>query len=226
MLCISRLDIIGQLLVYAGEHIFIRIVIGQHRVFLTFEDVEGIGFSLPVAQNHFCFNRSAVVEGIDGLWVEVLQEVLACIFKLGDVLDFAGFVVFSMNVQGLGLEAQVDVFGHQDHAPIFFMLLEVEGSIQDFVVVFFLPKDHVRIQVVVGVHQHLEVALGFSIEWRPLVDHVVHGQGVKETDKFPRFKVLRVVALFELVELLEYRDRDDHVVLSKVHDGIMGVQDH
>jgi hypothetical protein len=29
-----------------------------------------------------------------------------------------------------------------------------------------------------------------------------------------------------LVQLLQYGDRDDHVVLSKVHDGVVGVQDN
>jgi len=29
-----------------------------------------------------------------------------------------------------------------------------------------------------------------------------------------------------LIQLLKYGDRDDHVVLGKVHDGVVGVQDN
>jgi hypothetical protein len=29
-----------------------------------------------------------------------------------------------------------------------------------------------------------------------------------------------------LVQLLKYGDRDDHVVLGKVHDGVVGVEDY
>ena len=53
------------------------------------------------------------------------------------------------------------------------MLLEVECSIQDLVVVLFLSKNDVGIQVIVRVHQHLEIPLCFSIQGGPLVDHVI-----------------------------------------------------
>ena len=51
-------------------------------------------------------------------------------------------------------------------------------------------------------------------------------QGIHDADEFSCFEVLDVIAFLEMIQFLQHRDRNRHIVLGKVHDGVVCVKDH
>ena len=90
---------------------------------------------LAVGVEHRDFARRTLdVEFADVVGIDAFDEGLAGIFEL-DVADLPVFVVFGGQLKGLGLQPEVDVLGDQgDHSGGVF-LLQLEGGVEDAVVV-------------------------------------------------------------------------------------------
>ena len=143
------------------------------------------------------------------------------------VLDLARLVVLSGKVQGLGLEPQVDVLGHQDDLGLGLFGLEAQGSVQDLVVVGVLCK-HTRRMAFRAVRVHDDAQLPFHAVFHgnPILQGMLLTQPVQNADALARLEVLGLVAHFESVQFLQHGDGDGHLVVLEVGQRAVVKQKH
>ncbi|MNZ31417.1 hypothetical protein D3C78_487160 [compost metagenome] len=135
-----------------------------------------------------------------------------------------GAVVLGRDPAGAGLEAHVDVFGHQHHVQFLAPAAQLQQLVDDDVVVEVFRQQAVGL--VARAHENRQEAFGAALatlDRHALLDIGRRGitQGlVDQTDRLATFGGNRLFASLEFVELLQHRHRDGDVVLLEVEQGV------
>ena len=145
-------------------------------------------------------------------------------------------VILGLHAEAAGLQAHVDVFGHQDDIPGLVAVLERGQGIDDLVVVQVLWQRVVA--AVTGAHQDRKTAQGLGLlatnNGDALLDHFRAGIAQQLVDVANGLTAVGghgLFAGFEAVEFFEDCHRDDDIVFFKVEEGVrvvdqdVGVED-
>ena len=143
------------------------------------------------------------------------------------VLDLARLVIFRRKVQGLGLESQVDVLGHQNDLRIGFIRLQTKCGVQDLVVVRAFCEDVAGVGILAPrIHDNFQFATQSIFQWNPVLEGVGVTQFVQNANARTGFEVFGFVAHFEAIELFEHRDGQGDFILFEVGEGRVVKQQH
>ena len=130
-------------------------------------------------------------------------------------------VVLSLDANGVGLDAQVRVFGDQDHLVLGGME-QLPGAGQDLVVGLVLVRRQDADVQVVGGHIHLEGAAPFQ---RHAPAEAARGpQPVQQAGHGAGIAAHLGLILLEVVHFFNHHDGQDHVMFLEVQDGVRIVQ--
>lgn len=180
-----------------------------------------------VDQLHLMPGATMVLAGIDLAHAvpERARHGVVAIGQQRDVVDqLVGAVILRRNPAGSGLEAHVDVFGHQHHGAILVARMQVDQLVDDDVVVQVFGQYQVGFGALA--HQDREQALGAAFAALDRYAQLdVFGRGipqglVDQANRLPAFGRDAVVAALELVQLLEHGHRDGNVVFFEIQQGV------
>ena len=146
--------------------------------------------------------RTLDVELTDGVGVDAFDEGFTGKSEL-DVADLAVFVVFGGQLEGLGLQPKVDVLGDQgDHSGGVF-LLQLEGGVENAVVVGLGAKYLVGFAVLAFlVQDDFELPAFAVVDVNPILKGLRFAQAVNDADTLARLEILGFIPHLELVEFL------------------------
>ncbi|MNF58317.1 hypothetical protein D3C84_398690 [compost metagenome] len=154
---------------------------------------------------------------------EAAGHHLEALGQQADVVDelVAAIILHMGKARPLGLEAHVDVLGHQHHLAFHLVLLQVEGRVDD-AVVRLLVGEHLGILGQVVIAEDGDMTARLAGQGHPL--HYLFGVGVakhvfQRPDGDPGITTDVFLAILDVVELFEHRHGDEHVVLFEGVDG-------
>ena len=164
------------------------------------------------------------MQAVDQLLALELDQAGAAV-EVVDVLDADRLVVLGGQRHRARLDPEVDVLRDQDHLPRRLALRERQGGVQDAVVVLLRAEQLDRVDPARLLRDHQEPALARPVDRDPVPQVALLGELVEVAHELPRVEVDDVVALLELVELLEHRQGHGHVVLLERGHGLEVVED-
>ncbi|MNJ28943.1 hypothetical protein D3C77_234980 [compost metagenome] len=154
---------------------------------------------------------------------EAARHHLEALGQQPDVVDqlVAAIILHMGKARPLGLEAHVDVLGHQHHLAFHLVLLQVEGRVDD-AVVRLLVGEHLGILRQMVIAEDGDMTARLARQRHPL--HYLFGVGVakhifQRADGNPGITADVFLAILDVVELFEHRHGDEHVVLFEGVNG-------
>lgn len=145
------------------------------------------------------------------------------------VLDLAGFVVLSRQVQCFGLDPEVDVLGHQYDLHVGLVVLQLQCRTQDLVVIGLFVEYAGGIDaagVALCTQHNAQQSFGFILQGNPVLQSEVFAQPVNDADAFSGLEILGVIAHLEGVELFQHGDGNGNAVVFEIPNGIVVVEEH
>src|SRR5690606_2929695 len=114
----------------------------------------------------------------------------------------------------------------KNYSLILFLALKLQGGIQNPMVGLRFVENLVRINCTVHVHQHSEVAFPLPVDGIPIVQQLILRKLVDQTNELACLKIFGIVSFFEIIQLLQDRDRNANIMFVKVEDGVVFVDNN
>ena len=222
LLRVPRLDPVRAPFLDVAERPFLRVVDGKRALVLVSDDEVLVREGVAAHGDLFQADGAFLEKLVDQPAIHVLEDVLALV-QLVHAGDLARLVVLRLDPDALGLHADVDVLGDQDHAVLAVFLGKVERQGDDAMVGFVLPEHVAEERIPLDVRLHDESAAAGQRD--PIAQELVPAHGIELAGELARVEVDGLVPFLELVDLLQHGDRDDNIVLLERADAVVVMKD-